>query len=86
MNRKILSVSWGYTKIGIFNKVKTNGGYPLKYAYTQKRDLHNISTSSTAIKIQETRTIKYGYLYRSPLPPFLEAGIYINLIIHRFTD
>lgn len=53
MNRKILSVSWGYTKIGIFNKVKkTNGGYPLKYAYTQKRDLHNISTSSTAIKIQ----------------------------------
>ncbi len=29
-----------------------NGGYPLKYAYTQKRDLHNISTSSTAVKIQ----------------------------------
>lgn len=74
MNRKILSVSWGYTKIVIFNKVKkTNGGYPLKYAYTQKRDLHNISISSTAVKIQGNTHNKVRVLvYNPPLLLFLK--------------
>lgn len=63
MNRKISSVSWGYTKVHIFNKVKkTNGGYPLKSAYTQKRDLHNISVSFIVLKIQENTYTKVQVL------------------------
>lgn len=73
MNRKILSVSWGYTKIVIFNKVKNEWRLSLKYAYTQKRDLHNISISSTAVKIQGNTHNKVRVLaYNPPCPLFLK--------------
>lgn len=62
MNRKISSVSWGYTKIVIFNKVKNEWRLSFKYAYTQKRDLHNISVSSTVLEIQENTHTKVQVL------------------------